>query len=52
MKISVIIGWKLNGCIMLCTAALCGLSLRLVSVGVQGSQVIFYSLRNCYFYIL
>jgi hypothetical protein len=34
-KISVIIGWKLNGCNMLCTAALCGLSLGLVSVGVQ-----------------
>jgi hypothetical protein len=35
VKISVIIGWKLNGCNMLCTAALCGLSLGLISVGVQ-----------------
>jgi hypothetical protein len=35
VKISVIIGWKLNECNMLCTTALCGLSLGLVSVGVQ-----------------
>jgi hypothetical protein len=35
VKISVIIGWKLNGCNMLCTTTLCGLSLGLVSVGVQ-----------------
>jgi hypothetical protein len=35
VKISVIIGWILNGCNMLCTATLCGLSLGLVSVGVQ-----------------
>jgi hypothetical protein len=35
VKISVIIGWKLNGCNMLCAAALCGLNLELVSVGVQ-----------------
>jgi hypothetical protein len=35
VKISVIIGWKLNRCNMLCTAALCGLSLGLISVGVQ-----------------
>jgi hypothetical protein len=37
--ISVIIGWKLNGCNMLCSTALCGLSLRLVSVGVQAVKV-------------
>jgi hypothetical protein len=35
VKISVIIGWKLNGCNMLCVTALCGLSLGLVGVGVQ-----------------
>jgi len=35
VKISVIIGWKLNGCNILCTTALCGLSLGLVSFGVQ-----------------
>jgi hypothetical protein len=35
MKISVIIGWKLNGYNMLYTAAPCGLSLGLVSVSVQ-----------------
>jgi hypothetical protein len=50
--ISVIIGWKLNGCNMLCSAALGGLRLGLVSVGVQAVNVIFYSLRNYYFYIL
>jgi hypothetical protein len=37
--ISVIIGWKLNGCNILCSAALCGLSLGLVSVGVQAVNV-------------
>jgi hypothetical protein len=50
--ISVIIGWKLNGCNILCSAALCGLSLELVSVGVQAANVQFYALRNYYFYIL
>jgi hypothetical protein len=35
VKISVIIGWKLNRCNMLCTTVLCGLSLGLISVGVQ-----------------
>jgi hypothetical protein len=35
VKISIIVGWKLNGCNMLYTTALCGLSLGLVSVGVQ-----------------
>jgi hypothetical protein len=35
MKISLIIGWKLNRCNMLCTTAPCGLSLGLISVGVQ-----------------
>jgi hypothetical protein len=30
MIISVIIRWKLNGCKMLCSVALCGLSLGLV----------------------
>jgi hypothetical protein len=35
VKTSVIIGWKLNGCNMLCTTAFCGLSLGLVSIGVQ-----------------
>jgi hypothetical protein len=50
--ISVIFGWKLNGYNMLFSAALCGLSLGLVSVGVQAAKVIFHSLRTYYFYIL
>jgi len=50
--INVIIGWKLHGCNMLCSAALCGLSLGLVSVDVQAAKVIFHSLRTYYFYIL
>jgi hypothetical protein len=51
MKISVIIGCKLNGFNMLCTVPLCGLSLGLVSVGVQAVNVIFYALRNYYFFV-
>jgi hypothetical protein len=51
VKISVIIGWKLNGCNILCSAALWGLSLGIVSVGVQVAKIIFYSLRNYYFYV-
>jgi hypothetical protein len=37
--VSVIIGWKLNGCNMLCSTALWGLSLGLVSVDMQAVKV-------------